>query len=129
MMVLFDSDMPVHYGFVDLAGEDDWPDLTDARAGQRNGLCGATIPGVLSMITGLHDTLLINDPVKASSKEFLRRGDRDAEERGDVGRRPPLRMRSAGGTRRTYWHTAADHFSRIEQRASRILSAVGHHQT
>ncbi|NMO52306.1 hypothetical protein HH310_14000 [Actinoplanes sp. TBRC 11911] len=54
MMVLFDAAVPVHYGFIFLSGDEDQPDLIDARAGQRNGLCGANAAGVLSMVTGLH---------------------------------------------------------------------------
>jgi hypothetical protein len=56
MRVLFEAEIPVHYGFVNLspAGGDNFPDLTDARAGQQNGLCGAAVPGALSMVTGLH---------------------------------------------------------------------------
>jgi hypothetical protein len=54
MTVLFDADVPVHYGFMFLTGSDEHPDLGDTWAGQQNGLAGAAIPGVLSMITGLH---------------------------------------------------------------------------
>ncbi|BCY10221.1 hypothetical protein [Actinoplanes sp. L3-i22] len=54
--VLFDGEIEVHYGFIDLieAGETDRPELRAARAGQLNGICGATEPGFLSLITGLH---------------------------------------------------------------------------
>jgi hypothetical protein len=52
--VLFDDDVPVHYGFIFLSAEDGWPELMDTRRGQQNGLCGAAVPGVLSLITGLH---------------------------------------------------------------------------
>jgi hypothetical protein len=52
--VLFADDVPVHYGFIFLSCGDDEPDLMQARAGQQNGLCGAAVPGVLSMVTGLH---------------------------------------------------------------------------
>jgi hypothetical protein len=55
MTVLFADDVPVHYGFMFLspstAGE---LDLSEARRGQVNGLCGAAVPGVLSLVTGLH---------------------------------------------------------------------------
>lgn len=54
MIVLFDADVPVHYGFMFLTGGDEYPDLGDTWAGQQNGLAGAATPGVLSMITGLH---------------------------------------------------------------------------
>ncbi|OJF11420.1 hypothetical protein [Couchioplanes caeruleus] len=53
--VLFDDEVPVHYGFIWVsASEEDLPDLMETRAGQRNGLCGAAVPGVLSLVTGLH---------------------------------------------------------------------------
>ncbi|GAA3132067.1 hypothetical protein JOF29_005281 [Kribbella aluminosa] len=32
----------------------DWADLVECFAGQRNGLCGAAVPGTLFLITGLH---------------------------------------------------------------------------
>src|SRR5262245_4966233 len=54
MRTLFDAEMPVHYRFIVLSLREDRPDLTNAVVGQRNGLCGAAVPGVLSMITGLH---------------------------------------------------------------------------
>jgi hypothetical protein len=52
--VLFERDVPVHYGFVFLSTEDGWPELMETRRGQRNGLCGGGVPGVLSLVTGLH---------------------------------------------------------------------------
>ena len=52
--VLFDDDVPVHYGFIFLSSEDDSPELMETRRGQQNGLCGAAVPGVISLITGLH---------------------------------------------------------------------------
>jgi hypothetical protein len=54
MTVLFDGSSAVHYGFVSLAPEGDSPDVALARAGQKNGLCSAGTPGMLSMVTGLH---------------------------------------------------------------------------
>lgn len=54
MTVLFDDDIHVHYGFIFLSTEDDQRDLMEARRGQRNGLCGAAVPGMLSLVTGLH---------------------------------------------------------------------------
>lgn len=48
-------DLHVHYGFVWLHAPGVIPDDLDAtRAGQRNGICGAALAGVLSMMTGLH---------------------------------------------------------------------------
>src|SRR5690348_14914657 len=52
--VLFDDDIHVHYGFIFLSTQDDSPDLMEPRRGQQNGLCGAAVAGVLSLITGLH---------------------------------------------------------------------------
>ncbi|GID56725.1 hypothetical protein Aco03nite_051290 [Actinoplanes couchii] len=53
MDVLLDALVHVQYRFLYLAEDEaDLPDLTTARAGQRNGLCGANAPGVLSMIVG-----------------------------------------------------------------------------
>jgi len=52
--VLFDGEIHVHYGFLFLSTEDDQPDLMETRRGQRNGLCGAAVVGVLSMVTGTH---------------------------------------------------------------------------
>lgn len=54
--VLFEGEIDVHYGFIDLTGRADNhpPELIEARAGQRNGICGAAVPGFLSMVTGLH---------------------------------------------------------------------------
>lgn len=54
MTVLFADDVRVHYGFIFLGQADIDADLMDARRGQRNGLCGAAVAGVLSLITGLH---------------------------------------------------------------------------
>jgi hypothetical protein len=54
MLVLFDGELDVHYGFASVHAGDDPPDLIDARGGQSNGLCGAAIQGALSLVTGLH---------------------------------------------------------------------------
>ncbi len=49
------GEIDVHYGqaYVE-SGPDAAPDLHDCFAGQRSGLCGATVPGHLFLITGLH---------------------------------------------------------------------------
>ncbi|WP_229069011.1 hypothetical protein [Actinoplanes sp. DH11] len=53
--VLLDTPVHVHYGFLSLSEADTDPgDPDDARRGQVNGLCGASIPGVLHLKTGLH---------------------------------------------------------------------------
>ena len=53
--LLFDDLVPVHYGFVNLiVGEVDAEAIGRERAGQANGLCGASVPRQLLMVTGLH---------------------------------------------------------------------------
>ncbi|WP_433718596.1 hypothetical protein ACQP2Y_30415 [Actinoplanes sp. CA-051413] len=54
--VLLDTTIHVHYGFLILGAiEEERPgDRTDGYRGQVNGLCGAAVPGVLTMHTGLH---------------------------------------------------------------------------
>lgn len=54
MTVLLDDTIHVHYGFVTLAVEGDYPDFAAAREGQVNGLCGAAEPEALVMVTGMH---------------------------------------------------------------------------
>lgn len=56
MDLVFDGTLRVDYGFVFFyAGEPvEQPELTSARGGQQNGLCGAAEPGVLSLVTGTH---------------------------------------------------------------------------
>jgi hypothetical protein len=52
---LFSGEIPVQYGFIFLSNVDPtMPDLMETRRGQQNGLCGAAVTGVLSLITGLH---------------------------------------------------------------------------
>jgi hypothetical protein len=55
MRVLFTGEPWVHYGqiYVD-SGRGLSGDLHESFAGQRNGLCGASVPGTLFLITGLH---------------------------------------------------------------------------
>ncbi|WP_306208541.1 hypothetical protein [Actinoplanes sp. RD1] len=53
--VLLDTGIHVHYRFLDLAPADDEAGgRDDATRGQANGLCGAAVPGRLTMVTGLH---------------------------------------------------------------------------
>ncbi|GGN99943.1 hypothetical protein GCM10010112_94170 [Actinoplanes lobatus] len=55
MLVLFDAEVHVHYGFFNVLGADEeQADLMDTRAGQVNGLIGAAVTGQLSLVTGLH---------------------------------------------------------------------------
>jgi hypothetical protein len=54
--ILFHHEVFVSYAqfYVDSRGDDILADMTGARAGQTNGLCGAAIPGLLYLTTGLH---------------------------------------------------------------------------
>lgn len=54
--VIFDRPMHVHYGFIWLHPWERLNELVDLDPfeGQVNGLCGAALPGILSMRTGLH---------------------------------------------------------------------------
>jgi hypothetical protein len=57
MRTVVDGEVHVHYGqmYVHSEGGDPFEgDLTACFAGQRNGLCGAAVPGTLFLITGLH---------------------------------------------------------------------------
>jgi len=56
MQVLFAGGVHVHYGqiYVQSGVESPQGGLSDAFAGQLNGLCGAATPGWLFMVTGLH---------------------------------------------------------------------------
>lgn len=44
----------VHYGQIYVQSGEDYPDLAECFGGQSNGLCGAAMPGILFLITGLH---------------------------------------------------------------------------
>jgi hypothetical protein len=44
----------VHHGQIYVQSGEDYPDLAECFGGQGNGLCGAAMPGVLFLITGLH---------------------------------------------------------------------------
>ncbi|MFF5858627.1 hypothetical protein ACFY8B_23870 [Streptomyces sp. NPDC012751] len=50
------GEVHVHYGQIYVQSDPDSaiPDLSEAFAGQSGGLCGAVVPGVLWLITGLH---------------------------------------------------------------------------
>ncbi|MEA5362748.1 hypothetical protein VA596_24645 [Amycolatopsis sp., V23-08] len=57
MRTVVDGEVNVHYGQIYVHSEGGDPfdgDLTACFAGQRNGLCGAAVPGTLFLITGLH---------------------------------------------------------------------------
>lgn len=44
----------VHYGQIYVQSGDGYPDFDECFRGQSNGLCGAAMPGILFLITGLH---------------------------------------------------------------------------
>ncbi len=57
MRTVVHGEVHVHYGQIYVHDEDGEPfegDLHACFAGQRNGLCGAAVPGTLFLITGLH---------------------------------------------------------------------------
>lgn len=53
---LFDGLIDVHYGFIWLHPQERYDEFVSGKpfAGQENGLCGAAIPGLLDLRTGLH---------------------------------------------------------------------------
>jgi hypothetical protein len=53
MRTLFDDEVWVNYGQIYVIS-DDLLDMTEAFAGQSNGLCGAGVPGGLFLLTGTH---------------------------------------------------------------------------
>jgi len=53
--IVFDREIHVHYGqFYVESRTDSFFELTESLGGQANGLCGAAVPGLLYLITGLH---------------------------------------------------------------------------
>ncbi len=56
MPIAFDQEIHVHYGqfYVESRTGDFFWGLTECLGGQANGLCGAAVPGLLFLITGLH---------------------------------------------------------------------------
>ena len=54
MRILFDGTAWVAYSQIYVTN-DEVPELSEAFAGQSNGLCGAATPGVLFLMTGTHD--------------------------------------------------------------------------
>jgi hypothetical protein len=54
MRTVLSTDVWVHYWQIYVVSGDDHPDREASFAGQRNGLCGAAMPGYLFLITGLH---------------------------------------------------------------------------
>ncbi|MFF8189124.1 hypothetical protein ACF044_17885 [Microbacterium sp. NPDC016588] len=77
--VLFDRPMHVHYGFIWLHPWERLQDLVDLDPfdGQANGLCGAALPGILSMRTGLHTgavpvrVVIVDDPPPLGDAEDI----------------------------------------------------------
>lgn len=54
MPLLFDDQLHVHYGQFYVESETFTSNLSESMGGQSNGLCGAAVPGMLFLITGLH---------------------------------------------------------------------------
>jgi hypothetical protein len=55
MNTLFDGPLGVQYGQAYVESGEDWGGDMDATfEGQKNGLCGAAVPGALFLVTGLH---------------------------------------------------------------------------
>lgn len=56
MAILFDDELHVHYSQFYIESRDDGTGegVPEVLAGQRNGLCGAAVPGLLYLTTGLH---------------------------------------------------------------------------
>src|SRR5262249_50612724 len=53
--IVFDQEIDVHYGqFYVQSRPDFFVGLIESLGGQANGLCGAAVPGLLFLITGLH---------------------------------------------------------------------------
>jgi hypothetical protein len=54
--IVFDQEIHVHYWqfYVESRAERVLEGLTESRGGQANGLCGAAVPGLLFLTTGLH---------------------------------------------------------------------------
>ena len=53
--IVFDQEIHVYYGqFYVESRTDGLFELTESLGGQANGLCGAAVPGLLYLITGLH---------------------------------------------------------------------------
>jgi hypothetical protein len=54
-MALFAGEVWVHYQFVNVHDAEGWEwEIGDECRGQANGLCGAAVPGLLHLVTGLH---------------------------------------------------------------------------
>lgn len=56
MPIVFDQEIHVHYWqfYVESRTDEVFEGLTESRGGQANGLCGAAVPGLLYLTTGLH---------------------------------------------------------------------------
>jgi hypothetical protein len=54
--IVFDQEIHVQYGqfYVESRTDNFFEAMTESQVGQANGLCGAAVPGLLFLITGLH---------------------------------------------------------------------------
>ncbi|WP_326797187.1 hypothetical protein OG946_18635 [Streptomyces sp. NBC_01808] len=81
MQTVYSGELDVDYGQFYVEGRRDWSGegLAETFAGQRNGLCGAAVPGYLFLTTGLHTgrvglTVEVHDqapPVTATWEEVV----------------------------------------------------------
>ncbi len=93
--VLFDRPLHVHYGFIWLHPEERFGEIVSGSpfAGQQNGLCGAAIPGLLDLRTGLHTGAVPVRVVLVDSEPPLS----EAEDVVEVSFRPDQRVLWFGG--------------------------------
>jgi hypothetical protein len=54
--IVFDQEIHVHYGqlYLESRTDDFFVGLSESLGGQANGLCGAAVPGLQFLTTGLH---------------------------------------------------------------------------
>jgi hypothetical protein len=71
-LILFEGAVDVHYGYFDVHRAASTGCPTDGQfSGQRNGLCGAAVPGVLHCVTGLHTGTVNLSLVRLSAKPSI----------------------------------------------------------
>jgi hypothetical protein len=93
MRTVLSKDVEVDYWQIYVVSGDDQPDIENSFGGQRNGLCGAAMPGYLFLVTGLHSgevgfTVEVHDeapPVDESWQEIVEASFRPAGEASLLG--------------------------------------------